>query len=151
MSTRSGQDFEVEVLQDLRLASFVESLLGFWSLIWSRIWSLCFMERLMFGWDFEVDAWSRFWRWNMIKICVWTCDVNSTLGSVVPLAMFSLNLEIWPFTKLYLSSINTWHFISDQNLVTLLAEERMAHYSEISPKHFDLRNIWIWINLMRWR
>ena len=42
----------------------------------------------MFGWDFEVDAWSRFWRWNMIKICVWTCDMNSTLGSVVPLAMF---------------------------------------------------------------
>ena len=42
----------------------------------------------MFGQDFEVDAWSRFWRWNMIKICVWTCDMNSTLGSVVPLAMF---------------------------------------------------------------
>ena len=46
------------------------------------------MVRLMFGWDFEVDAWSRFWRWNLIKICVWTCDMNSTLGSVVPLAMF---------------------------------------------------------------
>ena len=46
------------------------------------------MERLMFAWDFEVDAWSRFWRWNLIKICVWTCDMNSTLGSVVPLAMF---------------------------------------------------------------
>ena len=26
----------------------------------------------MFGWDFEVDAWSRFWRWGLIKICVWT-------------------------------------------------------------------------------
>jgi len=46
------------------------------------------MERLMFGWDFEVDAWSRFWRWNLIKSCVWNCDINSTLGSVVPLAMF---------------------------------------------------------------
>ena len=42
----------------------------------------------MFGWDFEVDAWSRFLRWNLIKIFVWTCDMNSTLGSVVPLAMF---------------------------------------------------------------
>ena len=30
----------------------------------------------MFGWDFEVDAWSRFWRWNLIKICVWTCNIN---------------------------------------------------------------------------
>ena len=30
----------------------------------------------------------RLWNWNLIKICVWTCDMNSTLGSVVPLAMF---------------------------------------------------------------
>ena len=42
----------------------------------------------MFGWDFEVDAWSRSWRCNLIKIFVWTCDMNSTLGSFVPLAMF---------------------------------------------------------------
>ena len=46
------------------------------------------MARLMFGWYFEVDAWLRFWTWHLIKICVWTCDMNSTLGSVVPLAMF---------------------------------------------------------------
>ena len=45
------------------------------------------MERLVFGWDFEVDAWSKFW--NLIKICVRTCDMISTLGSVVPLAMFT--------------------------------------------------------------
>ena len=72
------------------------------------------MERLMFGWDFEVDAWSRFWKWNLIKICVWTCDIYSTLGSVVPLAMFLLympdccniemmiyrswNVQVTPFT-----------------------------------------------------
>ena len=31
---------------------------------------------LMFGWDFEVNAGSRFWRWNLIKICVWTCNIN---------------------------------------------------------------------------
>ena len=54
----------------------------------------------MFGWDFEDDAWSRFWRWNLIKICVWTCDKNSTFGSVVPLAMFcfyvrSMALEVY--------------------------------------------------------
>ena len=51
----------------------------------------------MFFREFEVDALSRFWRWNLIKI--WTCDLmtqtsyignlNSTLGSVVPLAMFT--------------------------------------------------------------
>ena len=38
---------------------------------------------MMFGWNFEF--------WNLIKICVRTCyfgKQNSTLGSVVPLAMF---------------------------------------------------------------
>ena len=43
----------------------------------------------MFGWD-EVNAWSRFR--SLIKICVWTCDMNSTLGSVVPLAMLFLHV-----------------------------------------------------------
>ena len=31
---------------------------------------------LTFGWDFEIDAWSRFWRWNLIKTCVRTCDLT---------------------------------------------------------------------------
>ena len=66
------------------------------------------MERLMFGWDFEVDAWSRFWRWNLINICVWTCDMNSTLGSVVPLAMFNSYLLVnkrhcWGFLRIFFS------------------------------------------------
>ena len=63
------------------------------------------MERLMFGWDFEVDAWSRFLRWNLIKICIWTCDMNSTLGSVVPLAMFALSacLSLFAWCCCYLS------------------------------------------------
>ena len=43
----------------------------------------------MFGWDFEFDAWSTFWRWHLIKICVWSCDMNPTLGSVMPLASTS--------------------------------------------------------------
>ena len=64
----------------------------------------------MFGWNFEVDAWSRFWRWNLIKICVWIRDmtsrsyfgkINSILGSVVPLAMFSskLTFKSWIWTS----------------------------------------------------
>ena len=28
-----------------------------------------------------------------IKICVISCDMNSTLGSVVPLAMFAIDLD----------------------------------------------------------
>ena len=54
-------------------------------------WILSLVEMLMFGWNFEVDVWSRFWRLSLIKIFVWTCFnfgmMNLTLGSVVPLAM----------------------------------------------------------------
>ena len=46
----------------------------------------------MFGQDFDVKVWSKdFEFWNLIKICGRTCffgKQNSTLGSVVPLAMF---------------------------------------------------------------
>ena len=38
----------------------------------------------MFGWDFEVSAQSIFWRWNLIKICVRTFNMNITQGSAVP-------------------------------------------------------------------
>ena len=31
-------------------------------------------EMLLFGWNFEVSAWSRLWRRNLI--CFWTCDVT---------------------------------------------------------------------------
>ena len=74
----------------------------------SKILSLNLVEMLMFGWYFEVDAWSWFWRWNLIKICVWIRDItsrsyfgkmNSILGSVVPLAIiFSCpgQLNKWP-------------------------------------------------------
>ena len=51
----------------------------------------------MFGWDF--NAWSRFWNWNLIKICVISCNMNLTLGSVVPLAMFPHEtVPYWPIT-----------------------------------------------------
>ena len=61
----------------------------------------------MFGWDFEVDSWSRFWRWNLSKLFVRTHDMtsrsyfgemNSTLGSVVPLAMF-VTYNFWSDSK----------------------------------------------------
>ena len=31
---------------------------------------------IFFCWDFEVSAWLRFWRWKLIKFCVWTCDMT---------------------------------------------------------------------------
>ena len=65
----------------------------------------------MFGW--EVDAYSRFWRWNLIKICVWTCDMNSTLGSVVPLAMFFLYILFIRLLHIFIHLL-FWKYISHQ-------------------------------------
>ena len=86
------------------------------SIFWEHIiWTICAHQPLMFVWDFEVDAWSKFWRWNLIKIYVWTRDMtktsyfgklNSTLRFVVPLAMFTdiisafnqiLEKEVWSY------------------------------------------------------
>ena len=39
-------------------------------------------------WDFEVDTCPRFWSMKFDQDLCATCDMNSTLGSVVPLAMF---------------------------------------------------------------
>ena len=53
----------------------------------------------MFGQDFDVKVWSKDFEFrNLIKICVRTCffgKQNSTLGSVVPLAMFCTCLFVW--------------------------------------------------------
>ena len=46
---------------------------------------------LIFGWDFKVNAWSRFRNWSLIKM--WWCDVKLTLGSVVPLALFFMKMQ----------------------------------------------------------
>ena len=57
------------------------------------------MKRLIFGWDFEGNAKSRSWNWNLTKTGARTCVMNSTLGSVVPLAMFhSFRPLTWLFT-----------------------------------------------------
>ena len=50
-----------------------------------KILNLDLVEMLMCGWDFEVYVFfkSRSWNCNMFKICeLWSCDMNSTLGSV---------------------------------------------------------------------
>ena len=70
---------------------------GRWSLVIKLSFCSYFEHKVSrFGQDFEVGSWSRFWR-CLIRICVRTCDItlrsyfgkqNSTLGSVVPLAMF---------------------------------------------------------------
>ena len=78
---------EVGTVADVNAEKCVEGILVCICCWCLRFWSLSWVDMLMFGWDFEVDAWSRFWRWNLINF-VWTCDMNSTLGSVVPLAMF---------------------------------------------------------------
>ena len=79
---------------------------------------------LMFDCVFEIDAWSRFWKWNLIKICVRTCDLNSTLGSAVPLAMFWFPcLHMLPncptiiMNSILLSTVQCKHSLFGRNLI----------------------------------
>ena len=77
-----------------------------------RFWSSGLVEMSMFSWDFEVVSWLRFWRWNLSKLCVRTHDMtsrsyfgkmNSTLGSVVPLAMFFIYRDMWMLSECFRS------------------------------------------------
>ena len=100
----------------------VESWSRFWNYVWSMIWVLSFGEMLMFGWDFEENALSRFWRWSLIKICVWTCDMTQlvTLERWTqpsgPLCLWQClfcilrRLMSWPIIKTYLwrSQASDW-------------------------------------------
>ena len=86
------------------LLMFCRMLNPRWILVWSLFCCWCFMwlwnsilvkilklglvKILKLKFYGEADVWLRFWRWSWIKICVWTCDQKSTVGSVVPLAMF---------------------------------------------------------------
>ena len=116
------------------------------------------MERLMFGWDFEADAWSRFWRWNLIEICFWTCDKNSTLRSVVPLAMFSYN--ICPhFVILFKSSMprscSRLQFVITSKLLKLMLMHSLAINAEMWKVKMDVavKLSWWWskmVDIGRW-
>ena len=63
---------------------------------------------LTFGWDFEVDAWSRFWRWNLIEICVRTCDIRSYFGKNTqpsgPLFLWQC-LDKWSSEKIFIQIV----------------------------------------------
>ena len=75
----------------------------------------------MFGRDFEVDAWSIFWRWNFIKICGRTCDMTkiSYFGILVswtqpsgPLCLWQCFMAMDLITSLHLHTCNAARNIS---------------------------------------
>ena len=68
----------------LRLWSF--SWLRFWSFVWSRFWILSLVEMLMLGRDYDDEIFLG--TCDRTKRCFFGIKQNSTLGSVVPLAMF---------------------------------------------------------------
>ena len=86
-----------------------------WILV--EILKLGLVNILKFKFSRDADLWLKFWRWCLveilkivlIKICscdmTWTSDfgkLNSTLGSVVPLAMFRLQSPLLAFYRDYL-------------------------------------------------
>ena len=89
------QDFEDEVQASFAAGvwpvffcwCFVEVMLNpRWILV--EILKLGLVKILNFKFCGDADVWLRFWSWCLVKICVWTCDMNSTLRSYAPLTMF---------------------------------------------------------------
>ena len=113
---------------------------------------------LMFGWDIEVDARSRFWRWNFIKICLWTCDMNSTLGSVVPLTMFlhtkpplfesHCDLICCSGSTFYLLFVYFYLFLP--NFCTFFYFYEYHHLLLSSDLKNHLQWITLWLGLLQW-
>ena len=58
-----------------------------------NIWSLSLVQMLMFDWDFEVGAWSRFWRWNLIKIWIRTTQPSGPLCLLQCFAKSTCNIH----------------------------------------------------------
>ena len=84
LKLKFGQYFAADVwlrFTKLNLGQYSEARFG-------QDFNFRFSRNAVDRWDFGVNALSRFWILNLIKICVRSCDMNSTLGSVVPLAMF---------------------------------------------------------------
>ena len=76
-SWSSRQDFEAKVWSFCCWCLVeVTKLKKILKLCLVNILSLTLVEMLIFGRDFDVDAWSIFWRWNLIKICILTCDMT---------------------------------------------------------------------------
>ena len=84
-------------------------LLKLWSWIMVKIWKPALVNFLNFkfsrdGWDFEVGAWSRFWKWKLIKICVRTTQPSG------PLCLWQCFFdELQPERKCYVS--RRWFFL----------------------------------------
>ena len=112
-----GRDFEPENLSGKEIKRDILS--RFWSNFLSRLWSWILVKilKLKFCRDFEtefrsrfgIQVWSRFWSWNLVHILKlklgsefevesWSylkaITQYSTLGSVVPLAMFMSYLHL---------------------------------------------------------
>ena len=60
------------------------------------------------------------WNWNLNKICVGTCDMNSILGSVVPLAMFDFSMSPIVYSSIWRASLEEG-FIWKSCLVLILS------------------------------
>ena len=81
--------------------------------------------------------WGWSWRWNLIKSCVWTCDTNSTLESVVPLAMFLKKdvsaRAIWSSTWFWSwSSSSLMILIISKILIILIASKCNAAWATMT-------------------
>ena len=69
-------DVDAEIYFDNSLVEIWMLKFGHKAEFLSRLCAQSLVKILKFGWYLEVDAWSWFWIWNLIKICLRTCDAT---------------------------------------------------------------------------
>ena len=118
-------------------------LMWLWNSILVKILKLGLVKILKLKFYGEADVWLWFWRWCLIKICVWTCDKNSTLGSVVPLAMF-----------ITLSRAKTWYNISFNftSRIQIISEQKHSFMLPSVSKEYKQISwpLWWWYDIVIW-
>ena len=159
------QDFEDEVQASFAAGVwpvfFADVLLRLWSCILIEILKVSLVKILKLKFYEEVDvwlrfwnAWSRFWRWNLIKICIWTClnfgnlnllKVGSSFTTLQRLILVLISPDSFVCNSRGLLAspwVEPWHhlvivlLICENNVVSCSRQSKFLP-DKAAPDHFE--------------
>ena len=102
-------------------------------------WCLVVIAKSNLGQDFEVNAWLRFWNWNLIKICVRTY-FGYELNSQVRCAFGNVQTIKCPFLWCRRIQIQ----IPKNQICTVLLQSFRSSLSDYGRQCFDPERLLVW-------
>ena len=136
--TRSSQDFEVAVQAifwswNNSTEAEVWSVFSYWGLIEVIKFNLGRDSEAGCGWDSDVDAWSRFWRWNLNKILLSTVGGRKLISRTGPSGLFCL-----------------WQCLSSSFLFVSTLLRKSSQICFLKCIYIKSNYIWIYRNCICW-